>query len=197
MFLDAVGKACPLPVVMAKKELDGGCEDLVIAVDNATAVQNLTRLASSRSLNVSAEEKEGVFHVHISGAFTGAAPMPPLAACGPRGAGYAVFVGRDHLGEGAQELGYNLLKMALLTLSQGDNRPASVLFMNGGVRLPAGEDPQILESLKALEEQQVELLVCGTCLNYYGLTEQLKIGTISNMYDILERMQRADKVISL
>ena len=144
MFINAVGKACPIPVVMAKKELDGGCTDLVVAVDNAIAVQNLTRLASGRGLNVSSEEQDVGFHVHISGTGAPAAEgtAPPLAACGPQGCGYTVFIGKDHLGEGDQELGYNLLRMALFTLSQGDTLPASVLFMNGGVRLPAGEDAQ-------------------------------------------------------
>ena len=198
MFLDAVGKACPIPVVLAKKELDGGCTDLVVAVDNPIAVQNLTRLASGRGLNVSSEEKDGVFHVHISGTGTPAAepvPVPPPAACGPQGCGYAVFIGKDHLGEGEQELGYNLLRMALFTLSQGDAPPASVLFMNGGVRLPAGEDPQVLESLKTLEERGTAILVCGTCLNYYGLTEKLAVGSVSNMYTIVETLARAGKVI--
>ena len=108
-----------------------------------------------------------------------------------------MFIGKDHLGEGDQELGYNLLRMALFTLSQGDTLPASVLFMNGGVRLPAGEDAQVLESLQALSGRGVDILVCGTCLNYYGLTDQLKIGTVSNMYDILSHMQEAGKVLSL
>lgn len=197
MFLDAIGKACPIPVVMAKKELDQGCTDLVIAVDNDTAVQNLTRLASSRQMPVEAQEKDGAFHVRIHGEASAPAPMPSLAACGPRSGGYAVFVSKDHLGEGAQELGYNLLRMALFTLSQGDNLPESVLFMNGGVRLPAGEDKQVLESLRTLADKGVDILVCGTCLNYYALTDQLKVGAVSNMYDILEAMQRADKVITL
>ena len=199
MFINAVGKACPIPVVMAKKELDGGCTDLVVAVDNAIAVQNLTRLASGRGLNVSSEDQDGGFHVHISGTGAPAAEgtAPPPAACGPQGCGYTVFIGKDHLGEGDQELGYNLLRMALFTLSQGDTLPASVLFMNGGVRLPAGEDAQVLESLQALSGRGVDILVCGTCLNYYGLTDQLKIGTVSNMYDILSHMQEAGKVLSL
>ena len=197
MFLDAMGQACPIPVVMAKKELDQGREDLVIAVDNDTAVQNLTRLAASRRMSVETQERDGAFHVHIYGAASAPAPMPLLTPCGPQGGGYTVFVSKDHLGEGAQELGYNLLRMALFTLSQGDGLPESVLFMNGGVRLPAGEDEQVLESLRALADKGVDILVCGTCLNYYGLTERLKLGTVSNMYDILERMQRAGKVITL
>ena len=86
MFIDAIGKACPIPVVMAKKELDGGCTDLVVAVDNAIAVQNLTRLASGRGLNVSSEEQDGGFHVHISGTGAPAAEgtAPPPVACGPQ-----------------------------------------------------------------------------------------------------------------
>ena len=101
------------------------------------------------------------------------------------------------MGDGAQELGYNLLKMALYTLSQQETPPAWVLFMNGGVKLPAGEDAAVLDSVKALIEKGAEVLVCGTCLNYYGLTEQLKAGTVSNMYEILDRMQKAARVISL
>lgn len=197
MFLDATGKACPIPVVMAKRELDGGCEDLIIAVDNDTAVQNLTRLASGRQMQAETQEQDGVFRVRIHGASSGPALMPPLASCGSGQGGYAVFISKDHLGEGAQELGYNLLRMALFTLAQGEALPESVLFMNSGVRLPAGEDEQVLDSLRALSDKGVDILVCGTCLNYYGITEQLKAGAVSNMYDILERMQRAGKVITL
>jgi hypothetical protein len=68
--------------------------------------------------------------------------------------------------------------------------------MNSGVRLP-GEEQQVLENLRELEEKGCEVLVCGTCLNYYGLTDKLKIGNVSNMYDILGRMQSAAKVIAL
>ena len=74
MFINAVGKACPIPVVMAKKELDGGCTDLVVAVDNAIAVQNLTRLASGRGLNVSSEEQDGGFPRRSGGGGDGPSP---------------------------------------------------------------------------------------------------------------------------
>ena len=87
--------------------------------------------------------------------------------------------------------------MALYTLAQGDSVPAHVLFMNDGVKLPAGEEPQVIENIQTLMDKGSIVLVCGTCLNYYGLAERLKIGTVSNMYDILSTMQRADKVISL
>ena len=89
------------------------------------------------------------------------------------------------------------MKMALYTLAQSDNPPAYVLFMNDGVKLPAGDEQQVIESIQALLDKGTTVLVCGTCLNYYGLSERLKIGTVSNMYDILSAMQRADKVITL
>jgi len=198
MFVDARGKTCPIPVLLAKKELDGGCNDLTVAVDNQTAVENLTRLATSRGLQVSSEEKDGVFTVHMTGEGGSQAVSEPVyAACGPAGCGTAVFIGKDHVGDGAQELGYNLLKMALYTLGQSDDVPAYVLFMNGGVRLPAGDDQPVLDSIRTLVDKGAEVLVCGTCLSYYGLTDKLKVGTVSNMYDILSRMQKAAKVISL
>lgn len=195
MFLDAIGKTCPIPVVMAKKELTAGCKDLTIAVDNETAVENLKRLANSEGMEVAVEKKDGAFHIHMHG--DGAAAAPQETSCGCAGSSYAVFIGKDHLGEGAQELGYNLMKMAIYTLSQSEKRPASVLFMNSGVKLVTGDEAQIIDSLKELQEQGTEVLVCGTCLNYYGIAEQLKVGTVSNMYDILERMQNASGVITL
>ncbi|MDR0839864.1 MAG: sulfurtransferase-like selenium metabolism protein YedF [Christensenellaceae bacterium] len=197
MYIDAIGKECPIPVVLAKKELDGGCQDLTIVVDNKIAVENLTRLAKENGSAIAVAEKDGAFQVRLTrsaAAAPAAAPAPvPAAAAG----GYAVFVGKDHVGEGAQELGYNLMKMALYTLSQGDDAPAYLLFMNGGVKLPAGEEQQVLDSIAELIEKGTEVLVCGTCLNYYTLADQLKVGTISNMYEILNRMQRASKVITL
>ena len=101
------------------------------------------------------------------------------------------------MGEGADELGRNLMKMFLYTLSQADWVPASVLFMNGGVLLPAGEEEQVLESIRTLADRGAEILVCGTCLNYYGLADRVKVGVVSNMYDIVERMAGAAKVIAV
>lgn len=233
MYIDAIGKACPMPVMLAKKELDKGCADLVVAVDNKIAVENLSRLAEKRGLSVEVLEKESIFEVRIQAleedkisleqqstfvsqqlseqqsasvlqqpseqqsTSVSQQPSEQQSACGELGCGYAVFIGKDVVGDGERELGENLLKMAIYTLSQSDEVPASILFMNSGVKLPAGEEQQVIDSLKELMEKGTEVLVCGTCLNYYGLTEQLKIGTVSNMYDILGKMQSAAKVITL
>ena len=107
-----------------------------------------------------------------------------------------MFVGRDIIGDGDRELGANLMRMFFYTLAQGEDKPGAVLFMNAGVRLPT-LDEQIPAHLKALADAGVEILVCGTCLSFYGLTDQLQVGTVSNMYDIVTRMQRAAEVVSL
>lgn len=203
--LDAFGKACPLPLMMAKKEIDAGCRDLAIQVDNETAVKNVSRLGQKSGMAVSVDQIEGGWLVSLSGAGTGDAPaagpveIPGAGAggCGPAGCGYAVFVGKDHVGEGDPQLGYNLVKMALYVLSESDDVPASLLFMNSGVKLVAGDEQQIIDSVKKLAERGCEVLVCGTCLDFYGLKESLKVGDVSNMYDILGRMQEAAKVITL
>ena len=195
MQIDARGKACPQPVILAKKELDGGCRDLTVLVDNRAAVENLTRLGNSAGVAVASGEAEGGFYVRLTGE---AKPGElPVIACPTTGNGYAVFIGKDVVGAGDPTLGYNLMKMALYTLAQGDGVPAYLLFMNDGVKLPAGEEPQVIESIQALVDKGTKVLVCGTCLNFYGLAERLKVGVVSNMYDILGAMQRADKVITL
>ena len=195
-FIDAKGKPCPMPVILAKSALESGADALEIAVDNAVAVQNLSRFASDRGCSAETREAEGGFLVTLrrSGA---SAPVQtaPCPVC--TDAGYAFFIGKDHIGEGDAVLGENLLKMALYTLSQGSQLPECIVFMNSGVRLPAGDDTQVIESLQTLAVRGVQIIVCGTCLNFYGLTGQLRVGKISNMYEILEKLQGAAKVITL
>lgn len=105
-------------------------------------------------------------------------------------------MGKDIIGTGDYELGRSLARMYFYTISQGKDIPQSILFMNDGVKLPTLDD-QVVTHLKVLAERGVEILVCGTCLDYYRLKDQLKIGELSNMYDITERMAAATKVITL
>ena len=195
-IIDARGKACPTPVIMAKKAISAGESTFTVLVDNTTAVENLKRLAANQGFDAAVTEQGGAFHlafVRTGCAACEEAVNSPLPA---PGGDWAVFVGRDIIGDGDRELGTNLMRMFFYTLSQGEDKPGAVLFMNAGVKLPT-LDEQIVEHLKALEAAGVEIQVCGTCLNFYGLTDQLKAGTVSNMYDIVSRMQRAAKVLSL
>ena len=97
------------------------------------------------------------------------------------------------MGNGNDELGHTLMKGFLYALSQLEKLPEKILFYNGGV-IWTTEGSDSLEDLKTMEEQGVEILSCGTCLNFYGLTDKLKVGSVTNMYDIVESMAKADKV---
>lgn len=199
MFIDATGKPCPMPVVMAKKEMDSGEKNVTIAVDNETAVENLRRLADNRKYAFCVNELDGIFHVCML-ADSHVPQQPQLKAHPeyiPCCTGYTVFIGKDCVGSGDEVLGQNLMKMALYTLSQSDNVPETVIFMNSGVKLPTSEDAQTVDSIKALAAKGCQIVACGTCLDYYGLKDNLKVGKISNMYEIIEKMQLSAKVITL
>ena len=198
ILVDAKGKLCPIPVVLAKKEIDGGAAEFTVEADNATAVENLQRLADSQGYRTTVQSADGVFSIDFTKA--------PCEQAGPSGAdardagpadrSWAVFVGRETVGEGDPELGGSLMKMFFYTLSQSDDLPEAVLFMNCGVKLPTLND-QVAGHLCELAGKGVDVLVCGTCLNFYGIADKLQVGTVSNMYDIVERMKRAGKVVSL
>ena len=192
-IIDARGKACPTPVIMAKKAISAGESTFTVLVDNTTAVENLKRLAANQGFDAAVTEQGGAFHLAFVRTACEEAVNAPLPA---PGGDWAVFVGRDIIGDGDRELGTNLMRMFFYTLSQGEDKPGAVLFMNAGVKLPT-LDEQVAEHLKALSAVGVEILVCGTCLNFYGLTDRLRVGTVSNMYDIVTRMQKAGKVVSL
>lgn len=195
-IIDAKGKACPTPVIMAKKAISAGESSFTVLVDNTTAVENLKRLAANQGFDAAAAEAEGVFSVAFTRTGCAACEEAVNSPLPAPGGDWAVFVGRDIIGDGDRELGTNLMRMFFYTLAQGEDKPGAVLFMNAGVKLPT-LDEQVAEHLKALSAVGVEILVCGTCLNFYGLTDQLQVGTVSNMYDIVTRMQKAGKVVSL
>lgn len=193
--MDARGKKCPIPVVLAKKEIDAGNANFTVLVDNQTAVQNLSRLAESQKYSVSVEDMERGFRVEFSG--TGSCPECEEILRAPSTDGsWLLFVSKETIGSGSDELGKNLMKMFFYTLTQNGRIPETIIFMNGGVKLPVQEE-QIVEHLQVLQEKGSQILVCGTCLNYYELAPQLKIGTVSNMYEIAEKLLDAPKVISL
>lgn len=196
-IIDAKGKPCPTPVLMAKKAMAEGADTFTILVDNQTAVENLKRLADNQGFQAAVREDAGAYALDFTKGEGCAACEEAVSSSLPApGADWAVFVGRDIIGDGDRELGTNLMRMYFYTLTQSEDKPGAVLFMNAGVKLPT-LDEQVAEHLKALSDAGTEILVCGTCLNFYGLSDQLKVGTVSNMYDIVTRMGKAAKVISL
>ena len=198
--VNAMGQQCPIPVVQATRALEGmkDAGDLIILVDNLTATENLRRMAAGHQLTASVEQKgEREFVVTIPVPQPVARSAAPAAepACVPCGAGDLVAaVDTDAMGRGSDELGKTLMKGFLFALGQLPQPPKTILFYNGGARLTC-EGSASLEDLRALAAKGTEILTCGTCLNYYGLTEKLAVGGVTNMYAIVEKLANAGKVI--
>lgn len=190
-LIDARGKNCPVPVLMAKKEVDGGSGNFSIIVDNSMAVENLKRFAKSCGYEYKLNAQESDFEITFVKSEDSCVPMH-FQDQNP----WAVLVGKMGIGEGDAELGFTLMNMFFFTLTQDDHVPAYVLFMNAGVKLPV-ENEQVVEHLKVLSEKGTEILICGTCLNHYQIADQIQIGTISNMYDIVDAMKAVNKVIAV
>ena len=196
--VNAIGDACPLPVVKtinAIKELRGAgmVETLV---DNMTAVENLKRLAQTKNYGFSSEQ-QGEKRYRVLLQIGDGAELPdevPDRCEVPQKKRRVVVISKDHMGEGDDKLGRTLLKGFIFALRQLDELPAVILFYNGGARLTC-EGSESLEDLKDLASKGVEILSCGTCLNFYGLSEKLRVGGVTNMYSIVETMANADLII--
>ena len=199
-FVNAMGDACPIPVVKTKnaiRELNGADGTVVTVVDNEIAVQNLTKMAQQKGYGV-LSEKLGENHFSVTmtiGAGSAEEPKQEPEVCIPNAKrSTVVVISSDAMGSGDDTLGKVLMKGFIFALSQQDELPSTILFYNGGARLTCADAPT-LEDLRSLEAMGVEILTCGTCLNHYGLTDQLKVGGVTNMYVIVEKQMQADKVI--
>ena len=199
-IIDCKGMACPLPVVNAKKaaeELDTG-DLLTVLVDNEIAVQNLTRLAEHKGFTVSAQkksEKEYAVTMQIAGAGPYEESSEEITcAVDTRRKGMLVVLSANVMGTGDPKLGTNLMKAFVFALTKQDQLPDTILCYNSGAYLTC-EGADTLEDLKLLESEGVTILTCGTCLDFYGLKEKLAVGGVTNMYDIVERMESAAQII--
>lgn len=199
--VNAMGDACPVPVVktlQALKELKGA-GTVQTLVDNEIAVQNLSRLARSKGCSLQTEQlADREYRVTITVGENAQLPESADDLCTPasdtRPRRTVVVISADHMGEGDEQLGRILLKGFLFALTQQETLPDTLLFYNGGAFVTC-EGSSSLEDLQKLQAQGVEILTCGTCLNHYGLTEQLRVGEVTNMYVIVEKQMQATQVI--
>lgn len=199
-IIDCKGMACPLPVVNAKKaaeELKTG-DVLTVLVDNEIAVQNLTRFAEHKGFGVRAEKKadqEYAVVMQVGGAAAETTREEEVACVmDSRRKGMLVILSANVMGTGDPKLGTSLMKAFVFALTKQDQLPDTILCYNTGAYLTC-EGADTLEDLKLLESEGVTILTCGTCLDFYGLKETLAVGSVTNMYDIVERMEHAAQII--
>lgn len=196
--VNAMGDNCPIPVIKTKKAMQAltGPETIEVLVDNEIAVQNVTKMASSAGGQVSSEKLgDGEFKISIQMEGAAAQDAAEDVACAPDARdNTVVVVSSDRMGIGNDELGKVLIKGFIFAVTQLDTLPKTMLFYNGGATLTA-EGSDSLDDLKSLEAQGVEIMTCGTCLDYYGLKDKLAVGSVTNMYSIVETMAKAGKII--
>lgn len=189
--IDARGLACPKPVIMAKKALDAIISgEIITIVDNENAVDNIRTMVANSNYDINVEQKNNDYYIRINkkGIMTSKEDLST--------ANIVVLISKATIGQGNDQLGHILMKNFLYALLENDEKPKSIIFVNGGVLLPC-QDSELLENLMALEKEGVEILSCGTCLDFYQIKQNLCVGQISNMYTIVEKMTKSDKVINI
>lgn len=188
--VNAMGKLCPEPVIMTKAEIEKGATELEVLVDNDIAVSNVTRLLEGKGFSVALTRNDNERKLtakKISGC-----EVP--ASSSKRDELLAILVAHDVLGGNDKELGEVLMKAFLGCLSKLSKRPAVMAFMNEGVKLVM-PDSSACDYIKELEKAGTKILVCGTCTTHFNITDKIAVGTISNMFEIMEMITGADNTL--
>ncbi len=189
--IDARGLACPQPVLMTKKAIEEGV-DCVVIVDNEAARDNVCRMAKSQGCKADVEAREDDFCISITQGNNREEEKTAVTSTGP----LVVVLPYNRMGHGDDTLGDILIRGFFHTLGEISPRPDVLIFFNSGVKLTT-EGSEVLKDIQTLEDSGISILVCGTCLDFFGLKEKIRAGIISNMYDIAETMLSAGKVVRI
>jgi selenium metabolism protein YedF len=191
--VDCRGLACPEPVVVTKQALDELKEgEMIVIVDNTSSCNNVERFAQSQGCQVEIKQEGQDFYLRIQKIDRG--DKGKVAKPEEKTKRIVVYINSHLLGYGDEVLGSFLMKSFLKTLLDLDPKPSRLILVNSGVQL-AAENSKVLESLQSLSEKGVEIVCCGTCVDFYELKGKMKAGVVSNMYDIIQSMVDADRVI--
>ena len=192
--IDCRGLNCPIPVVNTKKYFDALESGIgVTVVDNEVAKNNVVKFAQGNGFNYEIEEREGnIYYITITKGEVTVEELN-LKNSNEEEEGFTIVIGSDKLGNGDDELGTALIKSYLFALSEAEVIPTNLVFLNAGVKLVV-EGALTLDSLKRLVERGVNVQSCGLCLDFYGLKENLAVGEISNMYAIIEMMNKGKTI---
>ncbi len=196
--VDGKGLLCPQPLILTRKALKNCLpgETLKIECDNQTAYQNILTYLKDQSLEPKGTVEGSIFQIDVVNQ-----PVqreedtePGSINAGVCSSAYVVVVSSDRMGEGDPQLGAILMKGFLNALIEQPIFPTHLVFYNAGVKLTT-KDSGVISSLQTLEENGIEILVCGTCVDFYAIKEQVAVGKISNMFAITETMARSGNVV--
>jgi len=196
--IDARGLTCPLPVIKAKEAIENSGENanIEVLVDNEIAAQNLQKLANQKNCGLKINKiSDKEIHVFLtSGEGLQETGSEEVCKRVKNNDNTAVVFSSQYMGNGNDELGAILVKSFIFAITKQDVLPKTLIFYNGGAWLTT-EGSKVIEDIKALEQNGTEIITCGTCLDFYGIKDKLAVGSVSNMYEIAEKMLKAEKVI--
>ncbi len=192
--VDARNLPCPQPVILTRNAMRSA-DEVITLVSQRDQVDNVRRLAERAGWRVTFDPSEDGWEIRLIRGQETIEPelSPDVTTCAPSGAPRrrVLLISSDQIGRGEPELGAILMRSFLYTLGEIEPRPQTLILLNAGVKL-AVEGSPLLDDLHALEQSGLQILVCGTCLDYYQLKERLAVGSISNMYTIAETLMEAD-----
>lgn len=195
VVVDVRGKLCPVPVIESKKAMDASPEAVIVTVvDNEVSRDNVIKLGKSKKYAVGIQQRGSAYYIRMTppgndiviNQTESVATVHEKKGI-PEVGGRVLLMTKDYLGEGSEELGRSLMKTFWFCLTEADVKPKKIFFINSGVKMVA-EGSEHLENLQALADAGVEIAACGICLDFYGLKESVKVGTITNMYVISDSM---------
>ena len=202
--IDCTGDICPVPVIKTKKALAEANHGLEVLVDNEIAVQNISKLLNSLNCSFSTLQetsKDGTYFLisiapTVGGVTSQPQTLPPILKANvvPPQASSLVVISSEMMGAGDSTLGKLLIKGFIFALTQLETLPTTIIFYNTGVRHTL-KSSESIKDLQYLHQNGVDVLVCGTCLSHFNATDDLAVGEITNMYDIVNLMQQAGCVI--
>lgn len=193
-IIDCKGLNCPTPVINTKKYFDGiESGTAIVIVDNEVAKNNVEKFAGSNGYSFESKNKDiNLFEIKINkGEAKGIEKENEYLVNEKQP--LTILISSEELGSGSSELGAALMKSYLFALSEADVIPENLIFINGGVKLVV-EDSLVLESIKKLKGRGTNVQSCGLCLDFYKLKDKLAVGEITNMYAIVEMMNRGNTI---
>lgn len=190
--VNAIGQTCPIPVIMTKNALKEITEGSIeVSIDNKISKENIEKFSKEMGFSFTTREENGIFFIQINKTINEASLNSSTSNDKNN---TIIVIASDKMGDGETALGETLMKGFIYTLTEMESLPKAILFYNKGVFLTASNETTI-KDLRILEERGVEILSCGACLNFYHLENNIAVGSITNMYNIIEKQMKANKVI--
>ena len=188
--IDAIGDKCPLPVIKTKnalKEIESGV--LEVLVDNEISMENVEKMCLEKKLSYSIVKDNNIYKISIVKTDDNKKENSEENTLGT-----VIVIDSDEMGKGDPKLGKALMKAFIYTLTELETLPETIILYNKGVFLVA-EGSDSIEDLEKLSSLGVNIFSCGACVNFYELVEKVKIGSVTNMYNILNLQTKAKRII--